>query len=540
MRPKRLRRVPQAEPATGPGLDVVPFAVLQPAKGINSDVHLSRVPLEYATEASNVRVKFGAWAPEAGFVPPIDAGQGPIDEVMLAQDFVLSDGSRYLLRLGLQTLWCYDYQLNTWTQAATIFTGTVADHFSVTSWGELAVIGNGKDVPIRYNPRTNAVTPIVNGPIAKHYTTWANRIIASHTIEGGVERPYRIRWSENRNIDNWDEATFPSAGYEDLFSTPGGQVDGATGVFPTSDVQALIVRSSSIWTMQQTGNPEVPFRFSQMLAEVGTDARHTIVPYGGGIIFAGRDDVYMVGMQGLQRLGAPVRKSLFERTFRLKDAYAVYDYVNQEYRLAVREGQGNGLNRVWRYSMEEKAWSKRDLSYPVNSISFTRFAVLATINDLRGKINELTSSINSLGQGPVVFSVLYAYKAWGVSREDAREAYDIDGQAAVEWSITSALIRAASTLDQTTLHEVVVEVELMPGVSSLQGDVVLEWSSDRGNTWSPPLYLYGPRAALHHILRARVDVEREEFLIRLSGNSLQPWRVLGAVAFVTVGPRITR
>lgn len=536
MRSRRLRRIPALPVPETDALQVLPVPLLQPAKGLNYETNPARLPPEYASDGTNMIVRNGAFEPAPGFGEQLDEGIA-VDEPMHAVDFVLSTGERYMIRLGIQSLFVLNYQSQIWQQGLVSFSGTLSDRFTFTAWGDKIVISNGVDPVIMYDPVTNVVTTLVNAPRARHYTTWAGRLIATWTIEAGVEYPSRTRWSA-RNLENtWDPGVDPGAGYEDLMSTPGGNLDSATGVFPLSDVQALLVRSTSIWLMQQTGIAEAPFRFSQMFSEIGTTARHTIRPYVGGIVFLGRDDVYQVGMQGVQRLGGPIRKRIFEPLYNPEAAYAVADWAQQEYLIAVREGPGTDLNTLWRYSFSEQAWSRQSFVDLVRALSFTQYASHNSIDDLAGTIASLGGLINDLGGGALKHTTLYTFRDWGVSREDGISYSLTDQVRSYSLKLQTGVIRAASTIEKTWLHSILLEVERVTE-TYYSHSITVSWSSDRGKTWSAGFVVGDSSNKKRSWLSVLVGEEREDFILRIEGDSGYPFKLLGIVAQLQRGARI--
>lgn len=216
-----------------------------------------------------------------------------------------------------------------------------------------------------------------NSPSAEHLAVFGNRVVASYCYGPpytGISNvptvyPNRVQWSAKDNDAVWNPATDISAGTEDVIVLTDDISDDVQGVYPVSDTTALLVRRGSIWRIDLTGYVNTPFQFSLLTDKLGTTGRRTIRRVPGGVVFLGYDDVYLVTLFEIKKIGLPALYSVFNNpTFSalgsaqsvqlslVAKSWGYYDRYNKLYWLNIK------LLGTYVYSFDDQAWTK--VSFP--------------------------------------------------------------------------------------------------------------------------------------------------------------------------------
>lgn len=365
---------------------------------------------------------------------------------------------------------------------------------------------------------------VANTPAGLHITTFAGRVIISNVLGYAT----RIQWSVRNNSTDWSG---PGSGYDDMLSAPGGIVDVQHGVYPVNDQEALIVRSSSIWVLNQTGNAVTPFNFFYRFSD-GTDAPNTIAKIPNqGLIMLGKHDVLLVTPGQIQSLGLPIRSQLIGPDYLPAEAVGVYDAARFEYRLHVPES-GASSYKLWRYHLPTQTWSCDTYPLQIRRISAGNTQIGTAIEDLIGTIEALTGTIEQLGIQGRREGVLFVFGDT-TSAYETEAGTDINTPSAspVVASITSGLVQPGGPLMRATLIGIGLEYTVPRNVTAL-----LETSSDGGTTWTsyPASFTFSATVpALIKMLRSTID--RDQYMFRLtiggSGQNGYGFELVAAYAY---------
>lgn len=350
-------------------------------RGLDLTNRLSRVDIQYCRNIENVMFDDSSLRSRWGTEP-----FGPVSQdVMAIVSFVTPTGDGFLLRTTTTAL--ERWASNVWVSVSgSVFTGTTDDHFSFTNFGTQLLIANGVDKLYFFDIESGTQGFIDESVPSKHVTMFNGRVVLSHTIEGSP-KPYRVRWSVKNNSLDW---TSDGSGYEDLFAAPGGVVDSAHGVYPVTDDTALIVRATSVWSMTITGNLLAPHRFTRLWAEIGTRAPRSIATIPGGIIMLSRENVVVLTLNDVRKIGDLVRHDIINSITNYNDVVGIYDYVRNEYRLAVG-------STVWRFRFNEQGWTKDTYPFSIRDmarVEIDQFGL--TIDELVGTIDAQVGTIDEL------------------------------------------------------------------------------------------------------------------------------------------------
>jgi len=365
-----------------PKIEAPPLTFFSPPKGLDTLAPLGRVDRQHFVGSQNVILQRGITKSRNAF-STFGAKPAGTDTTMLTADieFCSTAGSAIKWPLRWTRSKLYVYTASGWsdTGISHAIQQLPDDGVNYAMWNGLVVYSTGilaaSPGMIEYTPPTVA-NPVgtfrllAGSPTGAHATMFGNRIIVSAVYGLFTNVLNRIQWTVKDNDNDWAGL---GSGFEDLINMSGGLCDAVMGVYPISDTTALVVRESSIWRMDLTGYFDAPFLFTLLTDKLGTSARRTIQAITGGVIFLGYDDVYIVTLGGIQRIGRQALDSVFlSPSFvalgstgiasTLAASYGYYDRWNQRYWLNIK-GLGTFV-----YSFDDKGWTQQVFSFEPWSI----------------------------------------------------------------------------------------------------------------------------------------------------------------------------
>jgi hypothetical protein len=438
---------------------------------------------------------------------------------MAVVNFVTGNGIGFILRF-LTT------HLERWSGSSwgivgnALFTGGTTNYFTYTAFS------NGVDGLYEYAPMDGSLTLIEGGPSALHLSTFGGRVLAS----GPDGELGTLQWSAKNDSRDW---TGIGSGQEPLLSTPGGKVDALMGVWPVTDDFALMVRSGSIWQMSQTGDPDAPYRFGRLHANVGSRSRHSIDSIPGGIIMLGIDDIWIVTDSEISPIGQLVRDRIFLENDDVTQACGRYRPDTKEYWLI-----GSNTDIVYRWSFEDKGWTRHRYSFDIRWLERSAFHyegirwddVVGTWDAQTGRWDSFLGATNDP-------QFLMASSDNFVVKESATRTDDeliSTGKSVQGIEIQTPVLEAASPFEKTEIIECQIEYE--QGVASQA--VTIEYSTDGGTTWvaysSKTLALTN---SYPQIKRAMKTLERKAMQLRLTSPVLGQLTLVSFTPFLVVGAK---
>lgn len=457
-------------------VNIQPF--WQQPKGLNFSVAPNRLGPTYATEATNVRLNRGYFVSRGGL-----GTYGPITGVganqMQVVNFIKSTGESFVIRFDTDHIYLYNGLAWVVFTGAAAFTGSTLNTWTYTAWNDTLIVSNGVDGTYTLDPVLVTVAIIAAAPPAKQLSTYAGRVIASNTKEIGVVTGNRIRWSVKNSSTDWSGI---GSGFEDLLSTPGGQSDILNGVFPVSEEAAFIIRTNSIWQMQQTGDPNAPFRFSRTYNQVGSIARNSIQSTPDGVVFFSTDNIYYVTLSGIQTIGDAIRTK-FRNIVDITMPWGLYNPLTREYHLGVGEATATAFDVDWVYSFLDAGWTRYVFPFNFASLGYTRFTVSGPIDSLLGTIDNLLNTIDNQGlqqNGEGMFVVAATAGKYITILDTARHTdVTFDGaDQASPISLATGTIAVQDTRHRTKIIAVELEYE-----ATVAQTLTFKTSSDGGQTW---------------------------------------------------------
>jgi hypothetical protein len=267
------------------------------------------------------------------------------------------DSDEYLICCGIDH--AYKLYTGAWTKISTagpVFTGDSSNIFHSTTFNNLYLVTNGKDVVQKWDGSTWA--DMTGSIICKVMVPFYSRLVVGNTIESGTAYPSRLRWSIIGTSETW---TGTGSGAIDMLDTQ----DAITALCILGD-KLFIFKEESIWECYYVGGTDI-FRVRKVIDKIGTVASKSVINVGSFIIFYGNDDIYVFdGVQAVP-VGTNMSPYLYETSDRvvsntyLYKAISVYDSETNEYIVALPTLDNSEPNLLIFYNLNNKVFSKRIL-----------------------------------------------------------------------------------------------------------------------------------------------------------------------------------
>lgn len=504
-----------------PGTAVEPRPLWSPPQGLDYLNRANRLGAGHARQIQNFWLDRGVLRSRYGTDNVGSSATGPIMAVL---NFVSGSGIGFVLRFTTTKLQIWDG--TSWTNVGSAtFTGGTDDYFAYTVFNDSLIFSNGVDGLWDYNPMLGSLTQIDENINARHLTTIGGRVIASGIP--GYES--RMQWSVKNNSHDWDGI---GSGFEDLLSTPGGQVDLLMGVWPISDSVSLMVRSGSVWQVTQTGDPEAPFRFERLYDNLGSRSRYSVDVVPGGIVLLGTDNVYLLSDREIQPIGQLIKDTLFNEITDLATIRGVYRPKTADYWLA------NG-DVVYRYSFADKGWTRSKYPFNIRWMDETVYHYDGeTWADATGTWDDATGTwadAHGTAQEPSFYFA--TDEALGtVIAEDpdsTTDGYTQTGKSAQGLLIQTGVLLASSPLDKTEVIELQLEYE-----DGEARTLTFEYSEDLGANWTT----YSSQATVvttrQEIMRVMKTLSRKSLMLRLTATGLGSMVLISLTPFLVKEARV--
>lgn len=522
-----LRQAAQVPPFKGneTGIEVEPKPHWAPPKGLDYYDRKNRVPLSHTPEMTNLYLDRGVMKSRKGTTA---MGVASGIEIMGVVNFVVASGVGFLLRFTTQRL--QQWNGGAWVNVGdAVFTGSNADYFTYTAFGDTLLFSNGINGLWEYAPLTGSLTLVAGGPNALHLSTFGGRVLATN-----ADYPGRLDWTAKNNSRDW---TGVGSGDEELLSTPGGKVDALMGVWPVTDDFALMVRTNSIWQVSQTGDPDAPFRFGRLHANLGSRSRHTVDVIPGGIILFGTDDVWIVTDSSVTPIGQLVKDRMYLESSDITKARGLYRPDTKEYWLIT-----SVTNVVYRYSFADQGWSRHKYSFDIRWMEQSIFHYAGiTWDEMVGAWNthpETWSSLLGTARPP---QFMFATDA------DAGSSYTIkedsvllsdqiiqSDKSAFGIEIQTPVLEAATPLEKTEIIECQLEYEQGAATQT----IIMEYSTDGGTVWNDySTKVLALTTGYPQIARAMKTLERKAMQLRLRSTILGQLTLISFSPFLVIGAK---
>lgn len=493
-------------------------------KGVDRFHESARLGRDHATKIRNLMFEDSVLVSRRG--TNIMGAAAP-SIIMQVADFVRQGTKKITIRFCTRHIEVFEYGTATWRSFPIPLTGGENDFFAWTGWADKVLFSNGIDGLWEFDLRTFIVKIVPGAPSAKQLTTFGGRVVASAVTTGGGEfLPLRVQWSVKNDYTKWDPINDVGAGYEDFYGSPGGVTDEVMGVFPFSDETAWLVRSRSVAQFSVSGNVQSPFRSSQVIAEMGSPFRNSIVNTPSGLVFVSRDNVHLLTTTQHELIGNEIFDEIVEETNTLRAIYGSYDVGRQEYRLAADD-------LVFRYRFVEKGWTV-DV-YPIAIKALSRQIQGKSgrpIDSLEGIIDDLIGTIDEL-----VYLREEDDSMMFVPRASELVVREFDGT-------TDALVTGETTNSEILIVSGVINFEPLSAIellglhfeylSDMDQVMLFEMSEDDGSSFQPLSFKEITTTSGSEIAFVKTERVSRRLQLRLRSSTLGKLRILG------VAPEVVR
>lgn len=259
-----------------------PYPIVATKTGLQNNLEPWLLPQDAFTKLENAYLYHAYITKRKGYTLFGSLSTNPVTGIYM---YFASNGTSELLAMDTTSLYKYDgTQFN--NIASGVFTGDEKDYFWAELWADKMVMTNNHDLIKKYDGTnlTNLCTDSGLFTGGTNYVTKAlfviqfkEHLIAFNTYETDDGfHPQRARWSKSNNMDIWDE------------SNGGGYVDADTTEWITSVVflknRLMVWFERSVWELQYTGDPFLPFKWLKIDASSGCYAPFSSIDFSDEIM----------------------------------------------------------------------------------------------------------------------------------------------------------------------------------------------------------------------------------------------------------------
>lgn len=277
--------------------------------------------------------------------------------------------SKYLVRASKTAL----EKLNTSTDefediANQAFTGGDEDFFSfaTVTEDELLIITNGVD-PIKKWTGSGSVANLGGSPptSAKYCTYLSPYLLVAHMIESGDINPWKVRWPDTNNPENW---TTGNSGEALLSDDPS----------PIQNIMKLnefaaVYKQESLYLGRKVDTSDV-FLFDPAWTGIGLVAPRAVGEAEGYHYFMGANDFYRWNGLRPESIGAPLRDEVFSRINRekIKRCFSLHiQELNEIWFFVIIAGY-NWPTEIWKYNYRTGYWYEDTCSELTAAVKWER------------------------------------------------------------------------------------------------------------------------------------------------------------------------
>jgi hypothetical protein len=315
------------------------------------------------SEAVNLYPGAAGYRPVGQFYAHTDALPSPCKG---ASSFIAPSGRVVLIAGTATALYLQDGV--TWTEIGTGYTMPAGGRWRFSQWGDIAVVSNANDPPIKVNLETDAVAVLGGSPPDMQAMAVVGNFLVGTQIDGVVNQ---IAWSGENDAEWWTFAARKSD-YQEF--PDGGEVTGIIG----GDV-GLILQRNAVRRMAYVGG-NVLFRFDKISANVGCASIHTVAQSGELAFWYSETGFKMWD-------GAQIKSIGFQR---VDEAFAgLYEIVNLDLVSTAIDGQRSTVAwstgyRMWLYNWLLDKWTIIDDSAEIITQRATRAPSLEEQDPVEG------------------------------------------------------------------------------------------------------------------------------------------------------------
>lgn len=277
---------------------------------------------------------------------------------MAFYNYEQADGDQWLIAVSVDDVRKY----NTGTKEfdaiqVDAFTGDEDDLVYMVTMNNLLIITNGKDAVKEWNGATFTALGGMSAPIylAKSLLVFNNYLLLINTDEAGTATPYRVRWSDTGDPEEYATG---NSGFFDLLDTDDPCMCGAL-----REDKAYVFKQDTIWEILYVGGTDI-FKPRIVSDKIGTYAPRTVQSTGKELIFLGTDNIYMFDGVVFEPIGNEILPLLFDPSKRIMNQLRVnravgkFSHWTQEYYLSIPTG-GDNPDLLLTWDKKDRTWTRR-------------------------------------------------------------------------------------------------------------------------------------------------------------------------------------
>lgn len=285
-----------------------PFLIAPFNTGLDTDQAPWLLPKDAFSSIVNAHIHNGIVQKRNGYRKLAETGRS--NRIMGLHRFIDSTNIKHVVAFDTERAYAYNTVTETFDEldAANIFTGGDTDFIWGENWSSTASSiaaplfrlyftngkssGGGLTDGIRYYDGDGATTslyqPLINSTVkingCKLIFAIGQRLLLLHTFEGNNSYPQRARWSKIQDPDAADS-------WDDAIAGKGGYVDAPTGdnIISARPIQNMLIVffTDSVWSLRQTPDPALPFRWDKINNFRSTDAKMGTASYDRAVMAVG-------------------------------------------------------------------------------------------------------------------------------------------------------------------------------------------------------------------------------------------------------------
>lgn len=309
---------------------------------------------------------------------------------------------------------------------------------------------------------------------ARYVMTYNGRLFLGYTIEDSTTRTTRVRASAINNYLEFDTTAGGKA--VDLAETP-GEITG----MKTFGENGLALKKDAIHIIRVIGDTTIAM---PKWLDVGCLSGRSFQYINDGFaFFLGVDNIYRMTLGGIQTVGDPVARDLFDRLNqqRLQQIVSHADDLKSLYRLWVPVDEDDYATRCYTYNWLEDLWFAEDYPTEVHSAETVSLGSGTTIGNLSDSIGNYSNPIGDwgaeAGSPALILGTKYSSSSYRIHKATNRDSDDASTSVAIEPTWESADLRLNST-GYSMLRSVTVYYNSDNAVN-----ITCEISTDRGESF---------------------------------------------------------
>jgi len=391
-------------------------------------------------------------------------------------------------------------------------TGDVDDKISMVSipWADQMVMTNGVD-PIIYYDNTSDITTLVTGlpaagnTLAKSLAVFDSSLILFSTVEGGTYYRQRIRYCDIADITEW---VLRDAGAIDLLDTTkeclAGKILGP---------YLYVYRSKGIHRISRSQRGDRRFDADEMITNHGILSPDCVQEISENLhaLFDDENIFLYDGGFSVDPVGDRIKRDIFGPTGKLDVTTAgksalLYLTELKALFVAFEPATDTGPVLAYRYSIEEKAWTTRLFPLPIYAMGRGNQVSAITWETVQGTWSASDYSWDSAFVGAQADSLLLGLGTSPNANSFVyQQVYHTDAGIPIPY-----LIRTKNFTEDYRVRFDWIDVWCSGG------EIIVEYSTDRGASWSN----YGIINATSEVARYRLHRQfiAYEYMFKISSS----------------------